>query len=129
MTEGCADGTFQRLDAAAILGATAISDFIDGALHPCGIGALIWSQAVAFDATVFAENPPKTLADFFDLARYPGKRGLSVGAEGTLEVALMADGVPPADVYDVLRRPGGIERALRKLDSIRGAMATCRSDC
>ncbi len=36
-----------------------------------------------------------------------------------LEFALMADGVPAAEVYDVLGTPEGVDRALAKLDTIK----------
>ncbi len=88
---------------------------------------MIWSQAIAFDSTTFSKSPPRTLCDFFDTQNFPGKRGLYAGAEGTLEIALMADGIPNEDIYDVLRRPSGVERALAKLDTIRPSLVFWRS--
>ena len=35
-------------------------------------------------------------ADFWDVTKFPGKRGLRKGVIGNLEIALMADGVAPA---------------------------------
>lgn len=127
LTRGCASGLFRRIDAAEVLGNGILDDFIEGTLHPCGIGAMIWSQAIAFDTTTFEKFPPKSLRDFFDVENFPGKRGMFAGAEGTLEVALMADGIPNEDIYDVLRRPGGVERALDKLDTIRPHLVFWRS--
>jgi len=121
LTRGCAEGAFERLNVAEMLGKTAATDFVPGALHPCGIGALIWSQAIAYDLSAFKKRPPRTLADFFDLQAFPGNRGLFAGAEGNLEIALMADGIPPEDVYDILRKPGGVDQALAILDRIRPA--------
>ena len=63
--------------------------------------------------------PPTTAADFYDLAKFPGKRGLRKGAKGNLEFALMADGVAPADVYAMLGTPEGVDRAFAKMDSIK----------
>jgi putative spermidine/putrescine transport system substrate-binding protein len=37
----------------------------------------------------------------------------------TLEFALMADGVPPDQVYELLRTPEGVDRAFAKLDEIK----------
>lgn len=121
LTEGCAEGVFEKLDPELLLGKAAPADFLEGALHPCGVGSMIWTQAVAYDATMFKDRPPHTLADFFDLNAFPGKRGLFAEAEGNLEIALMADGIPPADVYDILRKPGGVEQALAVLDRVREA--------
>ncbi len=58
-------------------------------------------------------------ADFWDVARYPGKRGLRRGARSNLEIALLADGVAPGDVYRLLRTDDGVDRAFRKLDQIK----------
>ncbi|MEX0695134.1 MAG: extracellular solute-binding protein [Rhodospirillales bacterium] len=119
LDRGCADGTFEKLDAELLIGKEARDDFIAGTLHPCGIGSLIWSQAVAYDAVLFKDRPPLRLADFFDLARFPGRRGLFAGAEGNLEIALMATGIPAQDVYDILKKPRGVDQALAQLDIIR----------
>ncbi len=121
LTEGCAYGAFEKLDVELMLGKSAPGDFQPGTLHPCGIGAMIWTQAVAYDAAAFKGRPPRTLADFFDLNAFPGKRGLFAEAEGNLEIALLSDGVPPEDVYDILRKPGGVDQALAILDRIRPA--------
>lgn len=53
------------------------------------------------------------------MLKFPGPRGLFAGAEGNLEIALMADGVRPSDVYAILRKPSGIDQAFAKLDTIR----------
>ena len=58
---------------------------------------------------------PEGWADFFDLAKFPGKRGTWDYSEGGIfETALLADGVAPADLY-----PLDLERAIRKLDTIK----------
>jgi putative spermidine/putrescine transport system substrate-binding protein len=53
------------------------------------------------------------------VAKYPGKRGLRKGVRGNLEIALMADGVAPGDVYKTLATSDGIDRAFRKLDQLK----------
>lgn len=119
LARGCADGTLEKIDADLLLGRAAIDDFIAGTLSPCGIGAMIWSQLVAYDATRFKAAPPQTLADFFDVKRFPGARGLRDQAEGNLELALMAGGIPPQDVYDILRKPDGVDQAFRMLEILK----------
>ena len=64
------------------------------------------------------EKPTK-LADFFDVKKFPGMRGISKRPVVAMEFALMADGVPPADVYKVLSTPAGLDRAFKKLDMIK----------
>ncbi len=67
---------------------------------------------------------PATWADFWDVKKFPGRRGAKAGAEAQLEIALMADGVAPQDVYAALSQPGGMRRAIDKWG--RGSSRTCR---
>lgn len=62
------------------------------------------------------EGTPATWVDFFDTKKFPGKRAFpkSIYA-GTAEIALMADGVSPDDLY-----PLDFDRAFAKLDEIKG---------
>jgi putative spermidine/putrescine transport system substrate-binding protein len=60
------------------------------------------------------------MADFFDTKKFPGKRGMRKSPKSNLEFALMADGVAPDEVYDMLGTPEGIDRAFAKLDTIKG---------
>jgi putative spermidine/putrescine transport system substrate-binding protein len=89
-----------------------------GGFGKCGVPHNFVSGGLAYDGDKIA-NPPKSWADFWDVAKYPGKRGLLYRAEQTFEVALMADGVEPRDAMKVLSAPGGVERAFRKLAEIK----------
>src|SRR3546814_21196723 len=62
---------------------------------------------------------PASLEDFFDFERYLGGRGLRRTPMVNLEWALLADGVPSAEVYDLLRTEAGVARAFAKLDPTR----------
>jgi putative spermidine/putrescine transport system substrate-binding protein len=100
-------------------GTPALKDFLPGTLFECAVPISVWSNVFAFDASKYPENPPSTLDDFFDLETYPGKRGLRKIPKFNLEFALMADGVPTSEVYDVLSTPEGVDRAFAKLDTIK----------
>jgi len=100
-------------------GTPAAEDFIPGTLHDCAVASIVWTNIYAYDTTVFPDNPPTTVADFFDLEKYPGKRGLRRFAKANLEMALLADGVKPEDVYDVLSTDEGVDRAFATLDKIK----------
>lgn len=94
------------------------SQYLKGAIQPCGVGFFIWSTILAYNADRLA-TAPTGWADFWDLKKYPGKRGLRKTAKFSLEFALMADGVAPADVYKVLASKAGQDRAFAKLDQIK----------
>ena len=70
---------------------------------------------------------PQAAADFFDLERFPGKRGLRQTPEGTLELALIADGAPVAEVYGLLATEEGLARAFAMLDRLRGEIIWWRA--
>ena len=118
----CDEGILEPIDASTLPpgadGTPAIDDFLPGAITECGVSTDVWSNVFAYDTTKFPEGPT-TVADFFDLEKFPGKRGLKKGAKAVLEFALMGDGVPAAEVYDVLSTPEGVERAFAKLDTIK----------
>ena len=78
-------------------------------------------QKGAFDGN--AAGNPETIADFFDVKNFPGKRGLHTWGNASIEMALMADGVAPGDVYDTLSTPEGVDRAFAKLDTIKDVRA------
>jgi len=115
LQRGCEEGLFERLP--AIPGVTK-ANFIDDALSECGVGIFIWSTALVYDPKTVSKSP-KGWGDLWDLERFPGKRALRKGAKLTLEIALMADGVPRDQVYQVLRQADGVDRAFRKLDQIK----------
>jgi putative spermidine/putrescine transport system substrate-binding protein len=112
---GCADGFYEKLDWSKLGGK---EKFLPAAVGDCGVGAIVWSTALTYDASRLKEAP-KSWADFWDVTKYPGKRGLRRGPKYALEFALMADGVAPADVYKVLGNQGGVDRAFKKLDALK----------
>src|SRR5690606_10727063 len=113
---GCEEGLYELIDWDALGGE---DQFIDAAVHECGVGTIVWSTALAYDGDQITEDPPQSWADFWDTEKYPGKRGLRRHPKYTLEAALMADGVPTDQVYEILRTEEGVERAFAKLDEIK----------
>ncbi|MDM9590464.1 ABC transporter substrate-binding protein [Pseudomonas asiatica] len=112
---GCEEGLFERLDQEKI---GKSGDFLPGTLSECGAGVLVWSTAMAYNADKL-KVAPTGWADFWDLEKFPGKRSLHKGAKYTLEIALIADGVPYSDIYKLLATEEGVNRAFKKLDQIK----------
>jgi putative spermidine/putrescine transport system substrate-binding protein len=112
---GCQSGLFEKLDYSKIPNA---GDLIPAAVSDCGVGIFAWSMALAYDAGKL-KAAPRAWADFWDVNKYPGKRGLRRTAKYTLEIALLADGVAPRDVYQVLSTKQGVDRAFEKLEQIK----------
>jgi len=122
----CRLGLLEHIDAASLPpgadGSPAAKDFVKNAVGPCWVGSVVYSQIIAYAPHRYGEARPQTAADFFDLKRFPGPRALRRGAKFNLELALLADGVKPADIYDALLTPVGIDRALAKLSTIKGSL-------
>jgi putative spermidine/putrescine transport system substrate-binding protein len=112
----CEEGLLEKLDPSKF-GDKKL--FIPAAFHECGFGAFVWSTVLGYNADKL-KTAPKGWADFWDVKKFPGKRGLRKGARYNLEFALMADGVPTKDVYKVLSTKEGVDRAFKKLDQLRG---------
>jgi len=123
LTAGCDEGLFEPVDPALLSpapdGTPATEDFLPGTIHECGVATIVWTTIVAYDKTKFPGEKPSKLADFFDVKKFPGMRGISKRVVVALEMALMADGVPPADVYKTLSTSEGVDRAFKKLDTIK----------
>jgi spermidine/putrescine-binding protein len=109
----CNDGLLEPIEAASLVaapsGESAEQDFYSGALSSCGVASVAWSTAIAYDRQAFSKAQPAQIADLLDLKRFPGKRALPDSARYTLELALLADGVDPADVYTALATPEGAD--------------------
>ncbi len=114
LATGCSEGLFEKLDWSAIGGK---DHYLPQGVSDCGVGAALTTLVLAWDRDKFPSAP--TWADFWDVAKYPGKRGLRKGVRGNLEFALIADGVSPPDVYKVLSSSDGVDRAFRKLDQLK----------
>ena len=120
---GCDEGLFEKFDAASLPagedGTPAKSDFQAGAVTRCAVGSISYANVLAYDKTRYTTGAPSKLDDFFDLKKYPGQSGMKKEAPVNLEWALMADGVAPEKVYETLSTPAGVERAFKKLDTIK----------
>jgi putative spermidine/putrescine transport system substrate-binding protein len=76
---------------------------------------ITYGVVLAYNTDKTGGKTPEGWADYFDTAKFPGKRGAWDYSEGGMfEFALMADGVKPADLY-----PLDLDRATKKLDTIK----------
>ncbi|PZM08803.1 ABC transporter substrate-binding protein [Rhizobium tubonense] len=78
------------------------------------VGSFYYSFVIGCNKDAVAACP-KTWADLFDTAKFPGKRTFyKWSAPGVIEAALLADGVPADKLY-----PLDLDRAFKKLDTIK----------
>jgi putative spermidine/putrescine transport system substrate-binding protein len=88
----------------------------DGTYTEYGIEVLRYGWNIAYNTDVYPDpaSAPDSAADLFDTEAFPGKRCLFQWPGGTMELALMADGVAPEDLY-----PLDVERAFAKMDTVK----------
>jgi len=124
----CDEGLVMEIDhdewlAPAPDGTPASEDFFEGTLDVggtnCFIPQIVYSTTFGYRSDVLSDPAPTSIADVFDLEKFPGKRSLEKKPINNLEWALIADGVPADQVYEVLSTPEGVDRAFAKLDTIK----------
>ncbi len=120
----CDEGLAMEIDhdkmlAAAPDGTLPSVDFGDAIISPCFVPQIIYSTTIGFRTDKVGAVAPSTISDVFDTKKYPGKRALQKNPAGNMEWALIADGVPSADVYKMLATEEGVARAFKKLDTIK----------
>ncbi|MFJ6324715.1 MULTISPECIES: ABC transporter substrate-binding protein [unclassified Rhizobium] len=94
------------------------SQFPEGSVSDCGVPVYFFALTFVYNTEKYKDHPPTKLADFFDLKNFPGTRVLPPDISlGTLEYALMADGVDSKNLY-----PIDVDRALKKLDTIKSSI-------
>ncbi len=97
------------------------ANLIPEARKNCSVGSVVIGNGIGYNTDTYPDAP-KGWADFFDLKKFPGKRGMSNSPVMNLERALIADGVPLDQVYAVLGTPEGLDRAFAKLDTIKAEL-------
>ena len=131
---GCDDGLFEEIPDEYRLpapdGTPMSEDLMVPLPNKCVVPQIWWSYATFFSEDTYPANgqtkhqksfgiQPETINDFFDIEKFPGKRGIHTWGNALIEMALVADGVAIADVYDVMDTDEGIDRAFAKLDTIK----------
>jgi putative spermidine/putrescine transport system substrate-binding protein len=127
----CRAGLLEPFDPAILApgadGTPAAADFIDGAFGDCFVTQLVFATVIAYDDRAFPGEKPRSVADFFDLERFPGKRALRAAPVGLFDWALRSYGVPRSQIYDLLSTERGFRLAFRRLDRIRDQLVWWRA--
>ena len=135
---GCDEGLFVEFDfdkdfGPGSDGVKASDDFFTGGKNPltenpggmpskCAVGNILYTWNYAYNHDTIGSKKPKTVKDFFNTKKFPGKRGIYNSPTAFLEVALAADGIKPgkggAKIYDALRTEEGVTRAINKVKTL-----------
>ncbi len=92
-----------------------MSQAIEQARRKYQVGWYTYAGGIAYDPTRHSgEQVPGNWADFWDVEKFPGRRALRPRVSENLEIAAMASGVAPDQVY-----PIDVDRAFDQLDKIK----------
>ena len=122
----CDEGLAEVIDhdkdlAPAPDGTLASEDFGNLIVSECFIPQIVYSTTFGY-RTDLLPSTPTSVCDVFDLKKFPGKRALEKNPINNMEWALLCDGVAPDQIYEVLGTPAGVEKALKKLATIKDSV-------
>lgn len=112
LASGSRQGFWEEVD-------SSIFDLEDLTVRPTGdsVTYQTYAAGIAWDPKRYGPGKhPTDFAEFFDLKKTPGRRALRKLPDGTLEAALLADGVKPKDIY-----PLDLDRAFNVLDRVKSS--------
>jgi putative spermidine/putrescine transport system substrate-binding protein len=103
---------FEKID----LSGPDVAELPPNARDPHWLGISVYATVLAYNTEKY-KTPPASWSDFWDTAKFPGRRAMRKHPIDTFEATLLADGVAPDKVF-----PLDIARALRKLDQVKPAV-------
>src|SRR5690554_4904716 len=106
---GSAEGYWETIDTNIVPTST-----VTAGVGPDRVPNYIYTGGVAWNSDEHSSKQPRNFKEFWDVEQFPGRRAMRNRVSETLEVALLADGVAPKDLY-----PLDVERGFKALDRIK----------
>ena len=121
VARGAKEGLFEEITSAMVDQSHVYPEMF----NKWGVPSEVFSTNFAFSTKAFPDGgaQPASWADFWDVEKFPGKRALYGAPNTVLEAALMADGVPMGDVYNMLGTKEGVDRAFAKIEKLKPHIA------
>ncbi|MDX6750386.1 ABC transporter substrate-binding protein [Geminicoccaceae bacterium 1502E] len=112
--QGAREDFLEPLDLSRIPSAAALEK---GWVAPHGIATSTGATVIAWSSTAFPDGGPQSWADFWDVKRFPGPRGLYRRFYYNYEAALLAAGLKREEVYPLT--PEKVDMALAKIRELK----------
>ncbi|WP_128971603.1 ABC transporter substrate-binding protein [Bradyrhizobium tropiciagri] len=110
LASGSKQGFWEKLDSSILeMKDLAVPPTSDYAINEISAVGITWDPKRCGSG-----RHPVNFAEFFDLKKFAGRHAMRPFPDGTLEIALLADGVAPKDMY-----PLDVDRAFKALDRIK----------
>ena len=108
--QGMVEGLLEPVDKAA----AKVHELPPQIVRDNGIVSYSLGENLVYRKDKFPSGGPQSWADFWDVQKFPGSRGMHDHPHTCLCFALLADGVPKDKLY-----PMDVDRAFRKMDEIK----------
>jgi len=95
------------------------ADYIPGSVNDYCIGNTVYSTVISYSIDAYDGQGPQNMVDFWDVKKFPGKRGMLRAPRGNLEAAVLALGHPRSEVYKFLSTKEGRKAALDKIAELK----------
>ncbi|MDH2398385.1 ABC transporter substrate-binding protein [Bradyrhizobium sp. SSUT18] len=95
------------------------NDYVPGSVNDYCVGYDVYSQAIGYSTEAYGGQGPQNMKDFWDVKKFPGKRGMYRDPRGNLEAAVLAMGHPKSEIYKFLSTPEGRKAAMTKLAELK----------
>jgi putative spermidine/putrescine transport system substrate-binding protein len=91
------------------------SDFFPGSVNDYCVGNTLFSMVIGYSTAKFGNAGPSNMVEFWDVKKFPGKRGMYRSPRGNIEAAVLALGHPQSEVYKFLSTEKGRQAAFQKI--------------
>ncbi|MGF7162802.1 putative spermidine/putrescine transport system substrate-binding protein [Rhodoligotrophos appendicifer] len=112
--QGAEQGFLEKLDMSKIPNASALDQ---GWVSPYGIATSTGATIIAWSKSAFPDGGPQSWADFWDVKRFAGPRGLYKYFYYNYEAALLAAGLKPSEVFPYTAEKA--DQALAKIKELK----------
>lgn len=112
--QGGGEGFLEELDLSKIPN---VSNLEKGWVSPYGVATSTGATIIAWSSTAFPDGGPQSWADFWDVSRFPGPRGLYKYFYYNYEAALLAAGVKRDEIFPMTKEKA--EMALGKIAELK----------
>lgn len=94
-------------------------DFLPGTVSDYCIGTTVYSTVIGFSKNAFNGIGPQNMQDFWNIEKFPGKRGMYRNPRSNIEAAVLALGYNTDEIYQFLSKPEGRKAAINKISELK----------
>lgn len=95
------------------------NDYIPGTVNDYCIGISMYAAVIGYSTETYGGQGPQNIKEFWDVKKFPGKRGMYRDPRNSVEAAVLAMGHPRNEIYKFLGTPQGRKAAIAKIAELK----------